>query len=500
MKSDSLTKQASFLMAGRLLAMPLNFLVPIILVRVFTIEEFGIYKQLFMIFYMILPVVDMGISQSLFYFLPKYSKNRDYILSQTFLLQIPIVVGLAIVFFVFKHEIGGVFSGNGETLANYIPLLGIFALLWHLSNILENLLIVEKKAFAAGSVTFFSEAVRAIITIIIGAAGGSLEHLMLGLVTTSALRCGVMGWYLKKTMRFTLKLTSGFISSQLIYSLPFGLAVIVNTLVLYSHQYIVSVSGGPAEFAIYAVGCFSLPVFAIVVDSVAKTSLVRMSEATTQDNSSKIIADIIYNSIRKLWLLFFPVFVCMLILSEEFIILLFTESYRESIPVFRIFILIIPLYALLVQHVPRALDQTRFILTNNLIALALSIVFCFGLYRFAGLAGAAGGFIAANLIWRLLFLLQCQRTLQIPLKNILPSGAMLKVSLSVLVIGTIVFLIKEIMFISLIPAFIFSALLFGLACSLLYLIGPFLLHSEKEIIIKWAHSYKDFNFRKKNSS
>jgi O-antigen/teichoic acid export membrane protein len=499
MKSDSLTKQAAFLMAGRLLAMPLNFLVPIILVRVFTIEEFGLYKQLFMIFYIVLPVIDMGISQSLLYFLPKYSESRDDILSQTFLFQIPIFMGLTAVFFVFKNQIGMIFSENGNTLALYIPMLGIFALLWHLSNILENLLIAEKKAFEAGAVTFFSEALRAVVTIFIGAAGGGLEHLMYGLVGTSVVRCGAMGWYLKRTTHFTLDIKGSMIFSQLAYSLPFGFAVIVNTFVLFSHQYIVSISTGPTEFAIYAVGCFSLPIIAIVLDSVAKTSLVRMSAATAQPDSSEIIADIIYNSIRKLWILFFPVFVLLFMLSEEFIILMFTESYRDSIPVFRIFILIIPLSALLFQHVPRALDQTRFILKSNLTALALSVVFCFAFYRIAGLSGAAGGFIAANLIWRLLFLFKCRKTLQMPLNHILPLGSMIKVSVSILVIGTVVFLIKKILFTSLIPAFIFSVLIFGVSCLLVYWFGSFLLDSEKQIVKKWAHSYIDFDHRKKLS-
>ncbi len=497
MKSDSLTKQATFLMAGRFLAMPLVFIVPIVLVRVFSVEEFGIYKQLYMIFYILLPIIDLGISQSLFYFIPKYQEQRDRILSQTFLLQVPIIVCLTVTFIIFSTEIGAIFSSDGESLGNYIPLQGIFVLLWHLSNIFENLLIVEKKAFQAGAVTFFSESARALVSIVIGLAGGSLEHLMLGLVVTSILRCLVMGWYLKSSMSFSFSLKADMLRSQICYSIPFGLAVIVNTFMLFSHQYIVSVSGGLAEFAIYAVGCFSLPVIAIVTDSVAKASLVRMSEAARLDNSAEIISEVIHNSIRKLWILFFPVFVFLFIMAEEFIIILFTEAYRDSIPVFRVFILMIPLSALLVQHVPRALAATRFILVNNVIALFLSVALCISLFHFMGLVGAAAGFISANLLWRIMFILKCGSLLQISIMRLLPLKSMTTVTLTVLLIGASVYFLKQMSFTLPIISFIFTSALYGLSCVILYWFGPILLNEERQTVKILIEKYLKIFFCRK---
>jgi O-antigen/teichoic acid export membrane protein len=487
--SDSLSKQALLLMAGRFLALPLNFLVPIILVRALTMEAFGIYKQLFMIFYILLPVIDLGICQSLFYFIPKYPILRDRILSQTFLLQIPIVLGLTVIFFIFRNEIGIIFSGSGDSLAAYIPQLGIFILLWHLSTIFENQLIVEKKAFQAGVLTFFSEALRAIVSIGIGLAGGSLEHLVLGLVVTGMIRCGVMGWYLVRNVTFSLSIDSKRITSQLSYALPFGIAVIIRTFFLFSHQYIVSVMGGASQFAVYAVGCFSLPFIAIIVDSVAKISLVKMSEATANPDSSQIISQIIYNSIRKLWLLFFPVYVLLFVMAEEVIVLLFTDAYLASIPVFRIFILMIPLSAFLVQHVPRALDQTRFILTNNLIALLLSILFSLVFYHGFGLEGAVAGFIAANVFWRIIFIVKCRKTLNVPYGNLLPKAAMVRVSVAVVLTGGLIYSVKHVVSMPVGFTLILCSVLFGLTCAFFYWAFPILLVDEKRYIRKQVQKY-----------
>lgn len=466
-------------MAGRFLAMPLTFLVPIVLVRAFTMEEFGIYKQLFLIFYILLPVIDLGISQSLFYFIPKYQEQRDRILSQTFLLQVPIVVGLAVIFFVFSSEIGAIFSSDGKSLGNYIPLLGIFVLLWHLANIFENLLIVEKKAFQAGAVTFFSETARALVSIVIGLAGGGLMHLMWGLVGTSILRCLVMGWYLKSSMSFSYGLKADMLRSQIYYSLPFGLAVIVNTFMLFSHQYIVSISGGPAEFAIYAVGCFSLPIIAIVADSVAKASLVRMSEATRLDNSAQIISEVVHNSIRKLWLLFFPIFVLLFIMAEEFIIILFTEAYRDSIPVFRVFIFMIPLSALLVQHAPRALGKTRHILVINIVALFISVFLCFTFYQIFGFIGAALGFVSGELLRKILFLLTLNNLLNSKMLQLLPIKCLINHSFVLILFATIAFLANNFIFEQSIIGIVVVFFTFTLACLLFFWFAQVLLPEEK---------------------
>src|SRR5207237_441630 len=53
-------------------------------------------------------------------------------------------------------------------------------------------------------------------------------------------------------------------ASQLLYALPFGAAMLVAIPQQYAHQYVVSASVSPELFAIYAVGCFQVPVVALL--------------------------------------------------------------------------------------------------------------------------------------------------------------------------------------------------------------------------------------------
>lgn len=443
MATESLTKQAGLLMAGRLLAMPLAFLVPIILARRFSIEEFGYYKQIFLIFNVLLPIIDFGITNSLFYFIPRYLDTKNSIVGQTIFLTFiscTICTGL---FFLMPGKIAVVFTKDFQ-ISSLIPLLGIFTILWHLSNILEVILIIEKKAFRAGVLTFFSEAVRSVSSILVVFFGGNIKHILIALVAVGGCRCALMAYYLLRNYDIDWRIRFGSVKQQLIYSIPFGAAVIVNGLVNNVHQYIVSVTNSSAEYAIFAIGCFQLPLIGVLIDSVAKTSLVRMAELRNYPNAFEEIAIIVSNSCRKLWLITFPIFVIFFIVAEELIEILFTDQYMASVPIFRIFIFIIPLSALLIQHVPRVFDETKFIFMNNVSVLILSVLLCSVGARYFGMAGVALGFVVAQAAWKIVFFMRCTKLLRCDLYKILPYKKMLYSCAVLIPGGGVAFFTKKI--------------------------------------------------------
>ncbi|MDM8544148.1 oligosaccharide flippase family protein, partial [Desulfococcaceae bacterium HSG9] len=468
MRTTSLTKQTAFLMAGRMLAFPLAFLVPIILVRYFSVKEFGYYKQLFLIFYVVIPIIDFGISNSLFYFIPKYPEIKDRILSHTFIILSIISVIVAISFWKLNTEIALIFTGS-IALTPFIPYIGIFAVLWLFSTNLEIILIAEKKAFWAAIITFLSDATKSILTIGSVMLGGGLKEVLYALIITATLKLILMSVYLiKKKMIYLGYWDKKLVISQLKYAIPFGAAVIVTGIVTRSHQYIVSVLEGASVFAIYSVGCFQIPFLSIVEDSVAQTSLVRMTELTKIDNGLIEIALIISNSIRKLWILFFPAFIFFFINADNFVILLFTESYRESIPIFRIFILLIPLSAILIRHVPRAFAETGFLLKNNCIYLILTIILSLIFIKIWGISGPAIGYIIANAIWKMIFLIKCKSILKVGFKELLPIKSIFRVTFTTICIGVVNYFLLDLWPNNLMISLTLSFTIFVLLCTVVF--------------------------------
>lgn len=467
MASSSLTKQAGFLMAGKFLSMPLAFLVPVFLTRKFSLEEFGYYKQLFLIFNVLLPIIDFGITNSLYYFLPRYNEDKSVFIGQTLLLtSLLCLFALAAVTFVPGHI--SVLFTNEYQIQRYVFLLGLFAVSWHLSNLLEVVLIVEKRALGAGVVSFLSETARAVVSIGVVLFGYGLKELLIALVCVGICRCLLTAYYLFSRYNVDFGINFGSIKRQLLYSIPFGAAVIVNGFVGNVHQYVVSVTSDTANFAIFAVGCFQLPFLMVAVDSIAKTSLVRMAELRNHENAFEKIAVVVSSSCRKLWLLFFPVFVFLFVVADEFIEILFTDQYLASVPTFRIFIFIIPLSAILIQHVPRALDQTNFILFNNIFVLILSVSLCWVGGVLFGIEGVAVGFVVAHFVWKLSFLLKCSNILGVEIEFLLPYKEMIRSGSIILLGGGCAYFIKELIDENLIFSFVASGFCFILFCCFAY--------------------------------
>src|SRR5580693_1201897 len=58
------------LIAARTLSFAVTFLIPVVLVRVFDQAAFGAYKQLFLLYVVLYAIAQVGMAESLYYFIP----------------------------------------------------------------------------------------------------------------------------------------------------------------------------------------------------------------------------------------------------------------------------------------------------------------------------------------------------------------------------------------------------------------------------------------------
>ena len=69
-QTGSVFKPAFMLMSGRAVGFVVSFAIPVVLARLFDRSEFGTYKQLFLIFTTLYGIGQLGMAESLYYFLP----------------------------------------------------------------------------------------------------------------------------------------------------------------------------------------------------------------------------------------------------------------------------------------------------------------------------------------------------------------------------------------------------------------------------------------------
>ena len=122
----SLSVQSAWYFSGRLIALVFSIFIPIILVRVFSKEEYGAYAQILLIYAFFLRILQFGFKQSVLYFIPKYPELKKQIISNTTIFFLILGTINILFFYFFKDNIGKVFSFN--EVSNLLPLCGIYIL------------------------------------------------------------------------------------------------------------------------------------------------------------------------------------------------------------------------------------------------------------------------------------------------------------------------------------------------------------------------------------
>ena len=135
----SVLRPAALLMTGRFLAFGVTALVPILLVRVLSREEFGTYKQLFLISSTLFFIAQFGFASSLYYFLPRAAEAAGRYVGNA--LTFLTAIGVLSVAFLSLARSGVALTLNNPGLAPYLPLLAAYTALLIVTVILEIVMI-----------------------------------------------------------------------------------------------------------------------------------------------------------------------------------------------------------------------------------------------------------------------------------------------------------------------------------------------------------------------
>ncbi len=114
--------------------------------------------------------------------------------------------------------------------------------------------------------------------------------------------------------------------TQLVYALPLGLDGLLWALQVDIDNYFVNHYFSAAMFAVYANGCFDVPLVGMLSDSVGAVLIPRIS-ALQDKNSMQDIIDITVKAIRGLAFAYAPIFVFVSVAANQVITVLFSEEY-----------------------------------------------------------------------------------------------------------------------------------------------------------------------------
>jgi O-antigen/teichoic acid export membrane protein len=303
--------------------------------------------------------------------------------------------------------------GNPE-LADYglqMALIGAFMIA---GSPLEISLTAEGRVRAAAWVIFLSDAFRVVACVVPLLLGWGLPGFFWAYVLHAAARFTLQQIFFLRHGRPRIDWTLW--KQQLAYALPFGAAILLDIPQRTFHQWAVGWSVDPAAFAIYAQGCFQLPIVNLLYSPISDVLQVRLADPDSRQHRVHLFHD----ANLRLAAVFFPFTAGMAAAASLFVPALFTHTYDASVPIFRIAILTTPFGSLPLDGTLRALGETKYLFRIFFWRLLLTVPAVLLGLHFFGMIGAILGHACAESIMRVAMLDKVRRLFETSWRELLP--------------------------------------------------------------------------------
>ena len=175
----------------------------------------------------------------------------------------------------------------------------------------------------------------------------------------------------------------------------------------------------PIQYAIYSRGALEVPTASLFTFNIALLLMPTLVKLY-QNNNSAEIHNVLTFEYKRLFIILIPLFFSFLLINKELIIFLYSVEYIDSIPIFSIYLLLIPFQFYPFNTVLQAMNSTKWVFIFSVFTLILNIVVSIVLIKTIGIIGPAIGTIGSVFVSNYLYLLVINKKLNVPFKEWLP--------------------------------------------------------------------------------
>ena len=172
----SLTSLAFWLLLGKVISFALSVVLPLLLVRKLSKEEFGLYKQAFLVVGTAIQMLPLGIAMSAYYFLPREPKLRGQVMFNVLLCH-AFATGLAFIALLLSPSLLHLIFNSSE-LEPYAPLIGLVILLWGVSYFLETAVVANQESQLAATLIIVAQFSKTIFMVTAAVVFTSVKGLL----------------------------------------------------------------------------------------------------------------------------------------------------------------------------------------------------------------------------------------------------------------------------------------------------------------------------------
>src|SRR5262245_8990150 len=263
-------RRAAWLTAANSIAFGLSFIAPLLLVRMLSQTEFGVYKQVFQILMSAISALNLQVASTAYYFMPRAPEKRLQVLINVLAFYSAAGALVAALFIFYPECALLVFESGG--LPAYMPLLGVTILLWLVSSNLEVVPMALGDVRTSSAFIVISQLTKSALTVSAALAFHSVRAMIWAAAIQGILQILFMFAYIhrrfgRRFLRFRDAFDLELFKAQIGNALPYGLGGFAQTAQGDLHSFMVSRYFPPAGFAVYSAGLFQLPLLGLLTSS-----------------------------------------------------------------------------------------------------------------------------------------------------------------------------------------------------------------------------------------
>lgn len=439
-KTQSLKERSAWLLGAKLTAFALSFFLPLLIVRQLSQDDVGVFRESFLIVMNAVAVLPLGFSMSAYYFLARETERRAAAILNILLFNF-VVGGLGcLALWIYPQMLGGVFGS--DELTRLAPAIGVVIWIWIFSTFLETVAIANQETRLATAFIILAQFSKTVFMGTAVLAFATVESLIYAALAQGVIQIVILLLYLRSRFPgFWRQFDRAFFREQMVYTIPFGLTGILWIAQTDLHNYFVVYKFSSADFAIYAYGCFQLPLIGMLSESISSVLIPRMGELQRAGRRDEIIR-LTARAMQKLAFFYLPIYVFLSITAHTFITTLFTQKYEASTSVFVINLTLLPLGVLIIDPIARSFAELgKIFLVTRIVVLAGLIGVLYLRLDSIGLTGVIAVAVGAIVIEKLVTAAIVARKLGVGTHHLHLMGSIGKTALISLAAGLVTYFV-----------------------------------------------------------
>ncbi|CUU09651.1 Polysaccharide biosynthesis C-terminal domain-containing protein [Candidatus Kryptobacter tengchongensis] len=256
----------------------------------------------------------------------------------------------------------------------------------------------------------------------------------------------------------------------LLFTIPLIVGHISALISRQVDKYIIANNFSGDFYATYTIGAKELPIVPLITSSFASVIFPEISKLYSAGKNSDVV-QLIKDVVRLTSLFIFPSFSFLLFFSREFIVILFSEKYLESVGIFRIYLFFLPVRILVYSSILSALGKQKIYMLVSFFDLIFNLALGLILVKIFGLIGPAIAVVASTYIEAFIMLFFISKALGgIGLFEILPLKFMMLVFVFSLLVAffcySVSLIIQDVILRFVLSGILFSVVYFSVAVNL----------------------------------